>query len=203
MRRLFVTGIGTGIGKTVVSAILAEALEADYWKPIQCGELDNTDSMRVLEWISNKKTVIHQEAYRLKGFMSPHAAAKQENIVISLESIILPDTSNNIIIEGAGGLMVPLNNEMLIVDLIQHLNAEVIIVSENYLGSINHTLMTLEILKSRGIGITGIIFNGGENQETESVILEYTGVVALGRINKEQSIDAGVISKYATQFKNI
>ena len=203
MRRIFVTGIGTDIGKTVVSAVLSEALEADYWKPIQCGELENTDSMRIQSWISNKKTVVHQEDYRLKGFMSPHAAAKLENITIEIESIATPDTSNTLIIEGAGGLMVPLNDRDLIVDLIQQLDSEVVVVSQNYLGSINHTLMTLEILKSRGIRIAGIIFNGEENSDTESIILETTGVKLLGKIGWEDNIDAEVVSQYATQFKTI
>ncbi|HIB89649.1 TPA: dethiobiotin synthase [Candidatus Poribacteria bacterium] len=203
MRRLFVTGIGTDIGKTVVSAVLSEALEADYWKPIQCGELENTDSMRVQSWISNKKTVIHQEAYRLNGFMSPHAAAKLDNVEIELKAIVLPDTSNDIIIEGAGGLMVPLNNHQLVIDLIAHLEAETIVVSHNYLGSINHTLLTLEVLENRGIQIAGIIFNGEENPDTESVILESTGVKQLGRIGWEDSIDSEVVSKYAEQFTTI
>ncbi len=203
MRRLFVTGIGTDIGKTVVSAILSEALEADYWKPIQCGELENSDSMCVQSWINNKKSVVHQEAYRLKGFMSPHAAAKLENIEIDLNSIELPDTTNTLIIEGAGGLMVPINDETLILDLIVHLDAEVIVVSENYLGSINHSLLTLEILKSRGIQVAGIIFNGDKNEDTESVILEYSGVKLLGHINREETINSEVISRYAAQFVNL
>jgi len=186
MSAYFITGIGTDVGKTLVAAVVAEALQADYWKPIQCGELESTDSMRVLDWISNNKTVIHQESYRLKGYMSPHAAAKLENIEINIQSIVLPDINNTLIIEGAGGLMVPINNNALILDLIVHLDAEAIVVSENYLGSINHSLLTLEVLKSRGVRIAGVIFNGDVNEKTESVILEYSGAKLLGRISREQ-----------------
>src|SRR3990172_7256718 len=129
MRKLFVTGIGTGDGKTVVSAILTEALKADYWKPVQAGELDNTDTMKVQRLVSNKVSVFHPESYRLTGFMSPHAAATIDNVIIDFNNIQIPDTDKTLIIEGAGGLMVPLNDEQLVIDLIKYLNAEVVLVS--------------------------------------------------------------------------
>ena len=203
MRKIFVTGIGTDIGKTVVSAVLTESLGADYWKPVQCGELDNSDTIKVQRLVGNMNTVFHSEAYRLSGFMSPHAAAPLEGVEIGLNSIIIPDTNNTLIIEGAGGLLVPLNGKDLVIDLIEELDCEVVVVSQNYLGSINHTLLTIAVLKERSIPITGIVFNGDANKETENIILEITGVKCLGRLNQEKEITPSIIAQYATQFKDI
>jgi dethiobiotin synthetase len=199
----FITGIGTDVGKTVVAAILTEALEADYWKPIQAGDLENSDTIKVQKLISNSKTVFHKEAYRLTQPMSPHAAAKIDNIVIYFDKIVTPQTNNNLIIEGAGGLMVPLNNNQLISDLIKTLDIETILVSQNYLGSINHTLLSIETLKQKGIKIKGIIFNGDENKETEEYILNYTGVKFLGRINNHPTINKDVVLSYKEHFRNV
>ncbi|MGZ5304921.1 MAG: dethiobiotin synthase, partial [Bacteroidia bacterium] len=174
---IFVTGIGTGIGKTIVSAILTEALKADYWKPIQTGNIGDSDSETVGNLISNTDSVIHKEAYSLKKPASPHAAATDENITIVEENIILPESQNKIlIIEGAGGLMVPLNDSFLMIDLIQKLKAEVVLVSANYLGSINHTLLSAEALKQRNIPVKGIVFNGEVYHEGEDFILNYTAL---------------------------
>ena len=203
MRRIFVTGIGTEVGKTVVSAVLVEALKADYFKPIQCGDLDNSDSINVRMLVGNMQSVIHEEYHRLKGFKSPHAAAKDEGLAITVKDIELPNTDNTLIIEGAGGLMVPLNDREMVVDLIAHFNAETVLVSQNYLGSINHTLLSVALLRSRGLNITGIVFNGAEVPATEEVILAYSGLKLLGRINQEADINREVVSKYATKFMNI
>ena len=116
MRKIFVTGIGTDVGKTVVSAILTEALEADYWKPIQAGDLDNSDSLKIERFISNNKTVIHLEGVKLNSPMSPHAAAEIDSLEIQLSDFVLPETANHLVVEGAGGLMVPLNDKDLIID---------------------------------------------------------------------------------------
>lgn len=193
----FITGTGTGIGKTIVSAILTQKLQSDYWKPIQSGDLEQSDSLSVKDLISNKKTVIHPEQYRLTQPLSPHLSARLDGIEIKTEAIKLPVTNNQLIIEGAGGLMVPINEKELILDLIPVLNAKLIIVSQNYLGSINHTLLTLEVLKSRNIQVEGIIFNGEANKESESYIANYTGIPILGHIpklaslNKESIAEAG------------
>ena len=203
MRKLFVTGIGTDIGKTVVAAVLTKAMEADYWKPVQCGELDNTDTMKVQSLVGKNRSVFHPEAYRLSGFMSPHAAAPLDGVKITLDNIILPDTENTLVIEGAGGLMVPLNSSDLVIDLINVLSCEAVVVSQNYLGSINHTLLTLSVLKERGIPITGVVFNGAKNKETENIILETTGVKCLGHIDQEKEITPEVIEKYAANFKEV
>lgn len=196
----FITGIGTNIGKTVASAILTEALEADYWKPIQSGDLGNSDSLKVKNLITNTKSKIHPETYRLNHAMSPHAAAKLDNITINLDKIYFPKTKNNLIIEGAGGLMVPLNEHELIIDLIKKLNVEVILVSQNYLGSINHTLLSLETFKVRKLKIKGIIFNGKPNLETENYILNYSGVKCIGRIDEHKTINKEVVLRYKNTF---
>jgi dethiobiotin synthetase len=203
MRRLFVAGIGTDVGKTVISAILVESLKADYFKPIQCGSLDDSDTMWVRKLVENAQSTIHEEAYRLNGFMSPHAAAKQDGVNLEIKNIDLPDTDNTIIIEGAGGLMVPINDREMVVDLIPHFNAETVLVSQNYLGSINHTILSVELLKARGIKIAGIIFNGDTVPATEEVILEYTGVPCLGRVGQEENLSKEVISNYADKFQEI
>lgn len=199
MKTYFITGIGTYIGKTVVSAILVEALKADYWKPIQSGDLHQTDTMKVQGLISNATSHFFPEAYRLTEPMSPHAAATIDGVTINLDSIIVPPTNNNLIIEGAGGLMVPLNNDSLVIDLIEKLKAEVILVSINYLGSINHTLLSVEALQRRNIPIKGIIFNGNPVNTSEKFICEYSGMKSLFHIDNEQTIDKQTILKYASE----
>jgi len=195
---LFVTGIGTGIGKTLISAILVEKLQSDYWKPVQAGELDSSDTLKVRQLVSNPTSVFHPETYRLTQPYSPHKAAALDGIIIDEQTIVLPKTLNRLIIEGAGGLMVPLNDHCLMIDLIKQLNAEVVLVSQNYLGSINHTLLSVEALKQRGLSIKGIIFNGDANSSTEDYILSYTQISLLGKvpvlneINKKFVSEAGV-----------
>jgi len=204
MRKIFVTGIGTDVGKTFVSAVLTEALKADYWKPVQCGFEPITDSALVKKLLSNTESKIQPETYLLKEPLSPHAAAQRENVVIDLKKITLPDSKNSaLIIEGAGGLMVPLNDKDLMVDLITYFKAETIVVADFYLGSINHTLLTCSELKNRSIPVTGIIFNGDFNQESADIILKQTGLKMLGAIPREKEINAQVVSKYASQFKNV
>ena len=193
----FITGIGTGIGKTIVSAILTEKLQADYWKPIQSGDLDISDSLLVEQLTSNTSTIVHPERYRLGQPLSPHLSAKIDGLTIKIEEIQIPKTENRLIIEGAGGIMVPLNENELILDLIRKLGVKVIVITQNYLGSINHTLMTLEILKLNNIPVEGIIFNGKSNVETEAYIANYSGQRIIGRvpslsvINKEKIQEAG------------
>jgi dethiobiotin synthetase len=178
----FITGIGTGIGKTIVSAVLTEKLQADYWKPIQSGDLAQSDSMMIESLLTNRITKIHPELYRLTQPLSPHLSAKLDGITIDLAKFELPKTTNNLIVEGAGGLMVPLNDQHLIVDLINKLGLQVILVSQSYLGSINHSLLTITTLKRYNIPIKGIIFNGEPNIESEQYILNYGKIPNLGNI---------------------
>ena len=198
---LFVTGIGTGIGKTIVSAALVEKLQADYWKPVQSGDLDDSDSIKVKQLISNKQSHFFPETYQLTQPFSPHKSAALDSITIDAVKFALPSTQNDLIIEGAGGLMVPLNDNFLIIDLIKQLNVEVILVSKNYLGSINHTLLSIFALKQHLIPIRGIIFNGQKDDYSEDYIVKSTGIRLLGRLpeyskpDRENIIDAG---KYIT-----
>ena len=198
--KLFITGIGTDVGKTITSAIITQALEADYWKPIQAGDLDNSDSHKIQRYISNDKTVIHQNSYKLNTPASPHLAAKIDGITIDLQQIVEPKTSNHLVIEGAGGLLVPLNETDSIIDLIQN-EYKVILVSRHYLGSINHTLLSFEALKNRNIKVDGIIFSGDENQATEEIILNKTKAKFIGRIDNEPYFDQNVIQYYADLFR--
>lgn len=200
MNTYFITGIGTEIGKTIVSAIVTEALEADYWKPIQAGDLDHSDTHKVKDMISNSRSVFHPNSFALKTPMSPHAAAQIDNVEISSEKIHEPNTENNLVIEGAGGLLVPISHNQTIADLIK-LHHKVILVSRHYLGSINHTLLTAEALKARGLNCIGIIFNGDENSSTEKVIQEMTGLPVLLRIKEESTFNRGMVKKYADQLK--
>lgn len=197
----FITAIGTDSGKTLISAIVAEALKADYWKPIQAGFPRDTETVQNL--VSNTKTVFHKEAYLLKEPMSPHAAAYREGIDILLDTITLPETSNNLVIEGAGGLMVPINNREFVADLIQHLQVEVILVANLYLGSINHTLLTINELKRRNIAVKGIIFNGEANKESSDLILKYSGYPCLLHVKQEDEITPAVVSKYAAELDKV
>ena len=198
--KLFITGIGTDVGKTIVSAIVTQALEADYWKPIQAGDIDNSDSHKIKSKVKNKKSKVHPNAYCLNTPASPHYAAAIDGITIDLKKIIEPITKNHLVIEGAGGLLVPLNDTDCIVDLIQP-DYKVNEVSRHYLGSINHTLMTFEILKNRNINVAGIIFSGDENKASEEIILSKTNTNFIGRIDNEPYFDENIISYYADKFR--
>ena len=184
--KLFVTGIGTGIGKTVISAVLVDKFKADYWKPIQSGDLHDSDSMKVKAL--SEGTLIHKERYALEIPASPHESAEREGITMELTDFTLPETDNNLIVEGAGGLFVPINSGVYMIDLIAHLNLPVVLVARDYLGCINHTILSIEALKSRGIPIAYLVFNGEFNpysveaikreigEETEVVFNEELGI---------------------------
>lgn len=197
MKKYFVTGIDTDSGKTIASAILVEKLQADYWKPIQAGE--PTDSNTVRSLVSSDR-VIHPEGIVLEAPMSPHAAAKLENIDLRASQLKLPETENTLLIEGAGGLLVPINDKEFVIDLAKQFDAEVVLVSRNYLGSINHTMLSISYLKDNGFNIAGIIFNDTPNPETERFILQYSQLPCLGRIEPLAEVNATTIQ---SQLKNI
>jgi dethiobiotin synthetase len=199
MKKYFITGISTEVGKTIASAIITEALEADYWKPIQAGELEDSDSHKIKQLISNSNTVIHPNSYALKTPMSPHAAAEIDEITIELSKVTEPKTQRNLVIEGAGGLLVPLNNSETILDIIKP-EYKVIVVSRHYLGSINHTLLTVNLLKEKGFDVA-IIFSGNEHKTTEEIIKKMANVSVIGRIEEEPYFDKNVIREYAELFK--
>ncbi|MEI6866397.1 dethiobiotin synthase [Flavicella sp.] len=199
MKKIFITGISTEVGKTLASAIITEALEADYWKPIQAGELNYSDTHKVKEMISNKSSKFYPNSYGLKTPISPHAAAEIDEITIDINKINAPDTENILVIEGAGGLLVPLNNSDTILDLIKA-EYKVIIVSRHYLGSINHTLMTIKLLQEKGFK-PAVIFSGNKSSTSEQIIQKMTGINVIGRINEETIIDKHIVKKYAELFK--
>lgn len=200
MKRYFISGIGTDVGKTVVSAILVQAGKTDYWKPIQAGDLHQSDSIKVSQRIDNKKSNIHPERFRLSQPMSPHAAAEIDHVNIRIQDFELPKTDNHLIIEGAGGLLVPINQNETVIDLIAHLKAPVVLVSSYYLGSINHTLLSAELLKTRNIEVKGIIYNGDENEASLQIIEKMTGLKTLGKIPTGDPNNQSFIKKYAEQF---
>jgi dethiobiotin synthetase len=200
MKKYFITGISTEVGKTVASAIITESLEADYWKPIQAGELESSDSHKIKQLISNSKTTIHPNSYALNTPMSPHAAADIDGVTIEISKITEPITKNSLVIEGAGGLLVPLNSSNTILDVIKP-EYKVIVVSRHYLGSINHTLLTVNLLKEKGFDVS-IIFSGEEHKTTEEIITKMTNVPIIGRIEEEPYFDKNVIREYAELFKD-
>lgn len=200
MSTFFITGIGTDVGKTVVAAIVVEALKADYWKPIQSG-LEETDRGTIRDFILNTKTTLHPEAYRLKTPMSPHKSAEIDGVRINLDIIQRPETRNALVVEGAGGLLVPLNERHTIVDLIDK-NDKVILVSSGYLGSINHTLMSVEVMKARKLNCVGIIYNHLNLDGTIEVIEQMTGLPTIAIIERHDEIDADLIKEYAQKFQN-
>ncbi|MBL1280144.1 MAG: dethiobiotin synthase [Fluviicola sp.] len=199
-QQYFITGIGTDVGKTIVSAIVSEALQATYWKPIQAGDLHQLDSQTVDSLTENVK--ILPEGMTLSQPMSPHAAAKIDGVKIELADFTLPKVEGNFVVEGAGGLMVPLNEDgLMIIDVIEKFKLPVILVSRHYLGSINHSILSAEILKKKGIEVAGFVFVGEENKETESIILKITGLSVIGRIPEAAELCKEFILEQAEELK--
>ena len=193
---VIIAGIHTGIGKTLCSAILCQAWGYDYWKPVQAGDLAHSDSIFIKNNVSNPLCTIHPEAYQLQMAASPHFAAYTEGVNIERQKMNLPPTHNNIIVETAGGIMSPLGMNFLNIDLIQHLKLPVILVSENYLGSINHTLMSIYVLKQHNIPIKGIIFNGDVIQSSVDFIVENSQLPHLFSIPKMEQVNKESIQKF-------
>jgi dethiobiotin synthetase len=207
---VFITGIGTDVGKTVAAAIVAEALEGDYWKPIQAGYDKGTDAELVRSLITNKKSVVHPETYKLKLAASPHIAAREEGIKIELDNISnhflklqssIVNRQSSIVIEGAGGLMVPLNENEFVTDLIKKINVKVILVSRNYLGSINHSLLTAAVCKQNNINVLGWIFND-QYLNYEEEIVQWSGYPKIASIPLSEKIDASFIKTQASLIKD-
>lgn len=183
---LFITGIGTNVGKTIVSAILTEALNADYWKPIQSGVVEGKDSDTVKSLITNAKTIIHPETYLLKEPLSPHFAAKIDGVTIELDKIqsqfyslsmsLRAETRSNaqhLIIEGAGGLLVPINDKQYVIDIAKQFDCEILLVISSYLGCINHSLLSIDYLMRNGFKIKALVFNGKFEPEVKQAIVNY------------------------------
>lgn len=197
-QKIIIAGIGTDTGKTVASAIACQALKADYWKPVQAGDLHNTDSHKIKKWVP--EITIHPEAYRLNTPMSPHGAAYIDGIRIEEDQLKIPETGNHLIIELAGGLMVPLQNDYLNIDWVVSTGLPVILVADYYLGSINHTLLSLSAIKHSNVPLLGIIFNGVKNPSTFNVIMYRSGAKCLLEINQEKEINPEIVVKYAERL---
>ncbi len=199
MKGLIVAGIGTDVGKTVASAVLCEVLKGDYWKPIQSGTDDApADKQTVSQLIQNGDQRVHPSTYSFRRSLSPHAAARLEDIEIVADRIVPPVTTVPLIIELAGGVLVPINDRETNIDLIARWNLPVVVVSRHYLGSINHTLLTIEVLKGRGISIAGVLFNGDETlPETERVISALSKVPVLGQIPHLPEVTADAVERVA------
>ena len=220
MSPLFITGIGTDTGKTVVAAILTEALGAAYWKPVQAGFDQGTDSEWVASRISRPAGRILPEAYRLSLAASPHIAAREEGLRIDLDKISgqldewqaaaspshTPTSASAaapefLIIEGAGGLLVPLNEQEFVLDLALRLKAPVILVSRNYLGSINHSLLTARVCRAQGLPVAGWIFNDQYGHYEEEIV-QWSGIPAIASIPcSERAPDGEFIRDQAARIR--
>lgn len=195
-----VVGIGTDVGKTIVSSIFTKALNAWYWKPVQSGDLHFSDTDKVATYVGDSFKKI-PERWRLKTPASPHYAAALDEVMIQENDFEIPNESP-LIIEGAGGLMVPLNEQgLLYIDLLQQWNLPVILVSRHYLGSINHTLLSIEALKNRNIEIEMIVFNGDENSATESIIKNSHPELKYIRINQFSELKPEMIENEAERIR--
>lgn len=203
MTQLFITGIGTEVGKTICSAVLTQYFKADYWKPIQSGDLDYSDSHKIESWTEN--TVCHPETYRFKLAASPHQSAREENVQIDLDQFHLPETQNSLIVEGAGGLMVPLTDDIFMIDLIEKLDLTVALVVRNYLGCINHTLLSIMALEQKKLKLEYLILNGVFPPDTERVICNFikrdTRIIRIPEINQPTKDSIKAAAEQLTKTK--
>lgn len=199
-KHFIIVGIHTGIGKTVCSAVMTEALGYDYWKPVQAGDLDASDSIFIKNHISNSTTKIHPEAYRLTEPMSPHAAAKIDKTEITLDALQLPTTENGLIVETAGGIMSPLSDSLVVLDLVKHLGLPVVLVTQDYLGSINHTLLSINILRGANVPILGLVFSGEKVATTREFIKQYSGLETLLEIPFFEKLDREALMDFVTDM---
>jgi dethiobiotin synthetase len=186
---LFVTGTDTGVGKTVLAALLVAALNRRYWKPIQTGASEGTDRAAVMKWAGVASEHTYSEAFLFDSPVSPHLAAEQQGERIDLESIRRPRDSNPIVIEGAGGVLVPINETELMIDLMHRLGAPVVIAARTTLGTINHTLLTIDAARKADLKLVGVVMVGKENSENRTAIERYGRVRVVGSIPWLESID--------------
>ncbi|MCH8056434.1 MAG: dethiobiotin synthase [Proteobacteria bacterium] len=204
MRGYVVAGIGTEVGKTVVAAILVEKLRADYWKPVQAGNLDASDTLRVRQ-LTRHGGMLHPEAWRLNTPVSPHAAADIDGVRIKRASLELPNTGTPLIVELAGGLMVPLDSRpghgLSNIDLLKEWGLPVVLVANYYLGSINHTLLSVDAMRSRDIELAGLVFNGDTVKGSRSALLNLTGLKVLLDLPWADKVDTGFISTQAARLE--
>jgi len=198
--KLFVTGTDTSVGKTVISTILVSGLNASYWKPIQSGMEEQSDAEFVSKFSKTTGTIF-PEAYRLRRPVSPHASAAHDGIIIDLDLVTLPQCSGHLVIEGAGGVMVPLNDDQFVIDLIKKFVLPVLVVAHNRLGTINHTLLTIEALRGQGCDVWGVVLNGPANAVNRDAIVKYGQVKVIAEIEALERLDRQTLSEAFSRFK--
>jgi dethiobiotin synthase len=182
MVEYFITGTDTDVGKTVASAWLMAHLNAQYWKPIQSGlEEKDIDRMKAYTGVDHQR--FFASTYELTQPLSPHESARRDGVTIDMNNFTLPETNHNLIIEGAGGLMVPINEDQFVIDMIAHLNVPAILVCRSGLGTINHTLLSIEALRARGIEIAGLIMSGPKSPHNRQALEEYSRVPIIAEID--------------------
>jgi len=199
--KFFITGTDTNVGKTIASAWLCLKLKAAYWKPIQSGAIEGCDADTVAALTQNAGIDVLSSSYVFQAPLSPHLAAALEGSEISFNKLVLP-ANDSIIVEGAGGVLVPLTHKKLMVDLMQHLNLSTIVVARTTLGTINHTLLTLEALRVRQIQVHGVILNGPENNDNLWAIETYGNVPVIGHLPilsqiTQQALDQIPLRRYS------
>jgi len=197
-----VTGTDTGIGKTTVAAMLTLALDACYWKPIQSGTQEETDRQRIQALTALSDDRFLPESYVLSAPLSPHRAAELEGTEIDPKALVIPVSDRNLIVEGAGGLMVPLTRGKLQIDLFAAWMAPIILCARTGLGTINHTLLSIEALRRRNMSLHGLIFIGDHNADNIRTIVEFSGVQLLGHVPLLARVDrAALLSVFAAGFR--
>lgn len=202
MKGFSIVGIGTDVGKTLVSMAAVEVLEGAYFKPVQAGDLDKSDTNKVQKWCSTGIEII-DEVYRLSKPMAPHAAAEIDGVQIQLEKIIKPKISRPLIIEGAGGIFVPLNEKETMLDLYKKMDLPIILVSRHYLGSINHTFLTIEAIRQAGLKIAGIVYVGESSEHSENIIDTFYKLKVLGRIALPKELSRAYVQQSANELSGL
>lgn len=201
MPRFVIAGTDTDIGKTVFAAALTQAMGAHYWKPVQAGTEGGTDSERVRD-LGVSPDLILPEAYRLATPCSPHQAAQIDGVMIDRARLMPPAQPADLVIEGAGGVLVPVTPDLLYADLFAEWQLPVILVASTGLGTINHSLLSIEALRYRGVPIHGIAFTGAENAETQSTIARIGDVDTLGRLPQIANLNSGTLQQaFAANFQ--
>lgn len=203
MTGYFVTGTDTDVGKTVVCAWLMRSLDGEYWKPIQAGMDGETDEMTVRRLTGFGAERFHESVYRLNAALSPHEAARRDGVAIDLGRIEMPRHSRPLVVEGAGGLLVPLNGRDFVIDLIAKLALPVVLVSRSRLGTINHTLLSLESLRTRGIELAGVVIHGESNAANREAIARYGKIEIIAELPILEPLAPQSIADAAARIKPV
>jgi dethiobiotin synthase len=198
---VFVTGTDTGVGKTVVAACLARAWRAGYWKPVQTGTVTaDDDTATVVALAGVPAEHVYLPSYALRAPLSPHAAAELEGVRITMDAITPPRTAHPLVVEGAGGLFVPLNERDFMIDLMAKLALPVLLVARSTLGTINHTLLSLAALRSRDLPIAGVVLNGPPNAGNREAIERFGQVRVLAELPRVDPLDHAAVERLAARI---